>query len=50
MPHPHLTVETSPASGIKAVMAAGGLLDRLQAERAVNRSAWARAIPLLPGP
>jgi enoyl-CoA hydratase/carnithine racemase len=29
-------------SGIKAVMAAGGLLDRLRAERAANRSAWAR--------
>jgi enoyl-CoA hydratase len=30
-------------SGVKAVMAAGGVLDRLQAERAANRSAWARA-------
>jgi enoyl-CoA hydratase/carnithine racemase len=29
-------------AGVKAVMAAGGLLDRLRAERAVNRSAWAR--------
>jgi enoyl-CoA hydratase/carnithine racemase len=29
-------------SGIKAVMAAGGLLDRLRAEREVNRAAWAR--------
>ena len=28
--------------GIKAVMAAGGLLDRLRAEREVNRAAWAR--------
>jgi hypothetical protein len=25
-------------------MAAGGLIDRLQAERAANRAAWARAI------
>ena len=25
-------------------MAAGGLLDRLQAERQANRSAWAQAI------
>jgi enoyl-CoA hydratase/carnithine racemase len=100
MPHPHLTVETSPAgyrwlrlsrperrnaldvsllravtdslaaepgipvllgsadprvfcagageSGIKAVMAAGGLLDRLRAERTANRSAWARATAALP--
>ena len=30
------------AAGIKAVMAAGGLLDRLRAEREVNRAAWAR--------
>jgi len=29
-------------AGVKAVMAAGGLLDRLRAEREVNRSAWAR--------
>jgi len=29
-------------TGVKAVMAAGGLLDRLRAERAANRSAWAR--------
>jgi len=29
-------------SGVKAVMAAGGLLDRLRAEREVNRAAWAR--------
>jgi len=28
--------------GVKAVMAAGGLLDRLRAEREVNRTAWAR--------
>jgi enoyl-CoA hydratase len=31
-----------PVAGIKAVMAAGGLLDRLRAEREANRSAWAR--------
>jgi enoyl-CoA hydratase/carnithine racemase len=31
-------------AGVKAVMAAGGLLDRLRAERAVNRSAWARVL------
>jgi enoyl-CoA hydratase len=30
------------AAGTKPVMAAGGLLDRLQAERAANRSAWAQ--------
>ena len=29
-------------AGVKAVMAAGGLLDRLRAEREVNRAAWAR--------
>jgi enoyl-CoA hydratase len=29
-------------AGVKAVMTAGGLLDRLRAEREVNRSAWAR--------
>jgi enoyl-CoA hydratase/carnithine racemase len=29
-------------TGAKAVMAAGGLMDRLRAERAANRSAWAR--------
>jgi enoyl-CoA hydratase/carnithine racemase len=32
------------AAGVKAVMAAGGLLDRLRAERAANRSAWARVL------
>jgi enoyl-CoA hydratase len=32
-----------PGAGVKAVMAAGGLLDRLRAEREVNRAAWARA-------
>jgi enoyl-CoA hydratase/carnithine racemase len=31
-------------AGVKAVMAAGGLLDRMRAERAVNRSAWARVL------
>jgi enoyl-CoA hydratase len=30
------------AAGVKAVMAADGLLDRLRAERMVNRAAWAR--------
>jgi enoyl-CoA hydratase/carnithine racemase len=29
-------------AGVKAVMAAGGLLDRLRAEREANRAAWAR--------
>lgn len=33
---------TAGISGIKAVMAAGGLLDRLRAEREVNWAAWAR--------
>ena len=31
-------------AGVKAVMAAGGLLDRMRAERAANRSAWARGL------
>jgi enoyl-CoA hydratase len=31
-----------PATGVKAVTAAGGLLDRLRAEREVNQAAWAR--------
>jgi enoyl-CoA hydratase len=31
-------------AGVKAVMAAGGLLERMEAERAANRSAWARAL------
>jgi len=31
-------------AGVKAVMAAGGLLDRLRAERSANRSAWARVL------
>jgi len=53
MPHPHLTVETSPdgagrGAGVKAVMAAGGLLDRLRAERSANRSAWARVTAAAP--
>jgi len=29
-------------TGVKTIMAAGGLMDRLRAERAANRSAWAR--------
>ena len=37
-------------AGVKAVMAAGGLLDRMRAERSANRSAWARAIPISPDP
>jgi enoyl-CoA hydratase/carnithine racemase len=37
-------------AGVKMVMTADGILDRMQAERSANRSAWARAIPLLPGP
>ena len=37
-------------AGVKAVMASGGLLDRLRAERAANRSAWAHAIPAPPAP
>jgi enoyl-CoA hydratase len=32
-------------TGVKAVMAAGGLLDRMRAERAANRAAWARVRP-----
>jgi enoyl-CoA hydratase len=39
-------------SGVKAVTAAGGLLDRLRAEREVNRAAWARvnaSVQGLPG-
>jgi enoyl-CoA hydratase/carnithine racemase len=31
-------------TGAKTVMAAGGLLDRMQAERAANRAAWARLL------
>src|SRR6202012_4337996 len=31
-------------TGAKAVMASGGLLDRLGAERAANRSAWDRVL------
>jgi enoyl-CoA hydratase/carnithine racemase len=31
-------------AGAKAVMAAGGLLDRLRTERAANRAAWARVL------
>jgi enoyl-CoA hydratase/carnithine racemase len=39
-------------AGVKLVMAAGGLLDRLRAEREVNRAAWARVTGIgqrLPG-
>jgi len=35
-------------AAVKAVMAAGGLLDRLRAEREVNRSAWARVTGVSP--
>ena len=35
-------------AGVKAVMAAGGLLDRLRAERSANRSAWARVTAAAP--
>ena len=38
------------AAGIKPVMAAGGLLDRLQAEREANRSAWAQLAAPAPSP
>ena len=38
------------AAGIKPVMAAGGLLDRLQAEREANRSAWAQLGAPTPSP
>jgi enoyl-CoA hydratase/carnithine racemase len=41
------------AAGVKAVMAADGLLGRLRAEREVNRAAWARVTgvnPVGPGP
>jgi enoyl-CoA hydratase/carnithine racemase len=31
-------------AGVKAVMAAGGLLERMEAERAANRSAWTQAL------
>jgi enoyl-CoA hydratase/carnithine racemase len=31
-------------SGVKTVMAAGGLLDRMAAERVANRAAWARVL------
>lgn len=36
-------------AGVKAVMAAGGVLDRLRAERAANQAAWARVLPVIPG-
>jgi len=35
-------------AAVKAVMTAGGLLDRLRAEREVNRSAWARVTGVSP--
>lgn len=38
------------AAGVKGVMAAGGLLDRLRAERDVNRAAWARLTGSTPVP
>jgi len=38
------------AAGIKTVMAADGLLDRLQAERVANRSAWAQPTGPFPAP
>ena len=38
------------AAGVKPVMAAGGLLDRLRAEQAANRSAWAQATAQVPSP
>jgi enoyl-CoA hydratase/carnithine racemase len=37
-------------AGVKAVMSAGGLLDRLRAERSANRSAWARLLSAHPMP
>jgi enoyl-CoA hydratase/carnithine racemase len=36
---------TGRDAGVKTVMAAGGLLDRMRAERAANRAAWARVLP-----
>ena len=38
------------AAGIKPVMAAGGLLDRLEAERAANQAAWAQLTGPVPSP
>ena len=35
---------TWAGAGVKSVMAAGGLLDRMRAERSANRSAWARVL------
>ena len=37
-----------PGAAVKAVMAAGGLLDRLRAERELNRSAWTRLTGRIP--
>ena len=36
-------------AGVKTVMSAGGLLERMQAERAANRSAWAETMSAPPG-
>jgi enoyl-CoA hydratase/carnithine racemase len=41
-------VARAAGAGVKAVMAAGGLLDRLRAEREVNRAAWARVLGARP--
>ncbi len=41
----HLAAELAArgvGNGVKTIMAAGGLMDRLRAERTANRSAWAR--------
>jgi len=35
-------------AGVKTVMSAGGLLERMQAERAANRSAWAETMSAPP--
>lgn len=40
----HSPADSRAGAGVKAVMSAGGLLDRLEAERAANRSAWARVL------
>jgi enoyl-CoA hydratase/carnithine racemase len=46
----HSRADSGAGAGVKAVMAAGGLLGRLEAERAANRSAWARALAAPPTP
>jgi enoyl-CoA hydratase/carnithine racemase len=38
------------AAGIKPVLAAGGLLDRLRAERSANQSAWTQVTGPVPAP